>query len=107
MDYGLSASGSDKISEDGGKYVDFPQYPGEDVLAHAATAYQEKAENALADRGLLAVVHDLTTDPERTSGKGVESHARRQRIQSARAACFEQAWRCFMCRAQSSTGRSV
>ena len=44
MDYGLSASGSDKISEDFGKFVDFPQYPGEDVLAHAATAYAKKGQ---------------------------------------------------------------
>ena len=37
--------------------ADFPQYPGEDVLAHNAVDFQEKAENTLASLGLLAVVH--------------------------------------------------
>ena len=37
--------------------ADFPQYPGEDVLAHNAVDFQEKAENTLAPLGLLAVVH--------------------------------------------------
>ena len=34
---------------------DFPQFPGEDFLAHAATQFQEQAEARLANRGLLAV----------------------------------------------------
>ena len=44
--------------------MDFPQFPGEDFLAHAATLYLEQADARLAGRGLLAlrmVALELTT----------------------------------------------
>ena len=34
---------------------DFPQFPGEDFLAHAGTQYWESVETSLISRGLLAV----------------------------------------------------
>ena len=36
---------------------DIPQYPGEDVHAHAATQYREAVEARLATRGLLVVAN--------------------------------------------------
>ena len=41
--------------EDSTGDLEFPQFPGEDFLAHAATLYLEQAEARLAGRGLLAV----------------------------------------------------
>ena len=42
-------------SEDATGDMEFPQFPGEDFLAHAATLYLEQADARLAGRGLLAV----------------------------------------------------
>ena len=37
--------------------VDFPQFPGEDCLAHTANTYQEQLDARLTGLGLLAVAH--------------------------------------------------
>ena len=38
-------------------FADIPQYPGEDVHAHAATQYKEAMDARLAGRGLLVVAN--------------------------------------------------
>ena len=37
----------------------FPQFPGEEVLSHAAALFLEKAEARLASLGLLAVAEGM------------------------------------------------
>ena len=46
----MAPSGT-KIEDSTGD-MDFPQFPGEDFLAHAATLYLEQADARLAGRGL-------------------------------------------------------
>ena len=59
---GQKATSTAKIPNDTLAANAFPQHPGEDALAHAATQYIEEAENAFgfAARKLLAVArgHD-------------------------------------------------
>ena len=41
---------------------DFPQYPGEDALSHAAKLYQEKVEARFASIGYLAAAQGLPSE---------------------------------------------
>ena len=40
----------------------FPQFPGEEVLSHAAALFLEKAEARLASLGLLAVAEGMPSE---------------------------------------------
>ena len=46
---------TNKSGENSSRISDFPQYPGEDCLQHAATTYREQAEARLAHLHLLVV----------------------------------------------------
>ena len=56
MEFDLLVAGDSNKSSDSALAANFPQFPGEYPLAHSAQEFQEKAENALASLGLLAVV---------------------------------------------------
>ena len=51
-----------KEPSDTTRAVDFPQYPGEEVLSHAAALYKEKAEARFASLGLLAAAQGLPSE---------------------------------------------
>ena len=57
MEYGLSAGvdATDPKSAKSAAILAFPQYHGEDCLAHAATQYKEQVDARLTGAGLLAV----------------------------------------------------
>ena len=56
MELDLLVAGDNDSAEKSTISVDFPPFPGEQPLAHAATIFQEKAENILTSLGLLTVV---------------------------------------------------
>ena len=56
MELDLLVAGDNDSAEKSTISIDFPPFPGEQPLAHAAPIFQEKAENVLTSLGLLAVV---------------------------------------------------